>query len=175
MSILAGKKIVLIIASDGYRDEEFEQPKKILSSSGAEVIVASSSLEEARGTLGGKVKPDILLGDIKVDDFDCIVFVGGGGSSEYWDNPTAHKIAKEAYDSGKMVAAICIAPVTLANAGLLENKRATVYSSEIERLKNKGAIYTGKGVEVDGNIITANGPGNAKKFADSLVKKLSGK
>lgn len=175
MSILAGKKIVLIIASDGYRDEEFEQPKKVLASSGAEVIVASSSLEEARGTLGGKVKPDILVDDIKVDDFDCIIFVGGSGSSEYWDNPTAHKIAKEAYNSGKIVAAICIAPVTLANAGLLENKRATVYSSEAGRLKNKGAIYTGKGVEVDDNIITADGPGNAKKFADVLVKKLSGK
>ncbi|MCK4463207.1 MAG: DJ-1/PfpI family protein, partial [Candidatus Omnitrophica bacterium] len=158
-----------------YRDEEFEEPKKILASSGAEVVVASSSLKEARGTLGGKVKPDILVGDIKVDDFDCIIFVGGSGSSEYWNNPTAQKIAKEAYTSGKIVAAICIAPVTLANAGLLENKRATVYSSEIERLKNKGAIYTGKGVEMDGNIITANGPDNAKKFADVLVEKLSGK
>lgn len=172
---LAGKKVVLIIASNGYRDEEFEEPRKALSQAGAQVVVVSSSLKEAKGMLGGRAKPDILITDIKTSDYDCVVFVGGTGSSEYWDNPVAHKIAKDTYNSGKIIAAICIAPVTLANAGILKGRKATVFTSEIERLKSKGANYTGGGVEKDGNIITADGPQNARKFADILVKNLSGK
>ena len=175
MSLLAGKKAVLIIASNGYRDEEFEEPKKALSLSGCEVVVASSSLKEASGMLGGKIKPDILINDIKVEDFDCIIFIGGTGSSEYWNNPTAHEISKKAYDSGKILAAICIAPVTLANSGVLKDKKVTVYFSEAGRVKSEGAIYTGKPVEVDGNIVTADGPGSAERFANTLIEKLSNK
>jgi len=174
-AILSGKKVAMIIASNGYRDEEFEEPRKILSSNGAQITVASSSLKEAKGTLGGKVKPDTLINDIRTEDFDCIIFVGGAGSSEYWNSPVAHEIAKSAYTSGKIISAICIAPVTLANAGILNGKKATVFPSEVGRLRNRGATCTGRGVEVDGNIITADGPSSAKNFANTIVNKLSSK
>ncbi|NQT23588.1 MAG: DJ-1/PfpI family protein [Candidatus Omnitrophica bacterium] len=175
MPILSGKKVAMIIASNGYRDEELEKPREALLSSGAKVVLASSSLKEAKGKLGGSAKPDILITDLKVEDFDCIVFVGGAGSSEYWDNETALEIARKAYNEGKLVAAICIAPVTLANAGILKDKRATAYSSVVGKLKNKGAVCTKEGVVTDGNIITADGPQSAEKFAAALVEKLSAK
>ncbi|MBU1153352.1 DJ-1/PfpI family protein [bacterium] len=108
----------------------------------------------------------------KAANYDAIVFVGGGGSSEYWNNPAAHKIAKEMAVMGKVVGAICIAPVILANAGILNGKKATVFPSEIERLKAKGAIYTCAGVEIDGRIITANGPQSAALFGEAIVAAL---
>lgn len=67
------------------------------------------------------------------------------------------------------MSAICLAPVTLANAGLLEGKRATVYPSAKSFLKWKGATYTGNPVEVDGNIVTANGPEVAEEFAQAVA------
>jgi len=173
MPKLSGKKVAMIIASKSFRDEEFEVPREILVSNGAEVVVASSSLKEAKGTLGAKVKPDILISDLNVKDFDCIIFVGGSGSSEYWDNETALRIAKETYDDGKIIAAICIAPVTLANAGILKDKKATAYTTVLGKLKKKGAICERTGVAVDGNIVTADGPNSAQKFADIIVEKLS--
>jgi protease I len=100
------------------------------------------------------------------------VFIGGTGSSEYFNNPTAHSIAQEAAASGKLLGAICIAPSTLANAGLLDGRKATSYSSEEGNLKSKGATFTGAGVEADGKIITADGPSSAGQFGKALLEAL---
>jgi protease I len=167
------KKVVMIIASGNFRDEELLDTKRVLERNGIEVKVASGTLRSVEGMLGAKVRPDILVADINTKDFDAIVFVGGSGASEYWDDPLAHKLAQSAISENKIVAAICIAPVTLARAGVLKGKRATVFSSEIAELKASGANYTGKPVEKDGNIITADGPSAARAFAEEIVRALS--
>ena len=166
------KKAVMIIANDGFRDEELAQPREILEQNGIEVKIASSALSQARGMLGAKVKPDILLTSINAEDFDAIIFVGGQGASEYWDDPLAHRLAQEAIKQNRIVAAICIAPVTLAKAGILKGRRATVWSAEADQLKAGGANYTGEPVEKDGNIITANGPTSAREFGEEIVMAL---
>jgi len=173
MADLSGKKVVMIIASRNFRDEEFNEPYRLLKNSGAEVTIASSSLEQAVGMLGGTAKPEVLIGDVKAEDYDAVVFVGGSGSSEYFNNPTAHKIAQEAAAAGKVLCAICIAPSTLANAGVLNGKKATCFNSEAGNLKAKGADYTGSPVERDGNIITAQGPNAARDFAKAIAEALS--
>jgi protease I len=166
------KKVVMILAHENFRDEEFLQPAEILEKRGVEVKVASSKLGPAKGSQGMMVKPDMLLSEVKVNDFDAVIFVGGGGASEYWDDPVAHKLAQDACNLGKVVAAICIAPVTLARAGILKGKKATVWDSEGGQLKALGADYTGKPVEKDGKIITASGPFAAKDFGEEIIKAL---
>lgn len=166
------KKVVMIIAHDNFRDEEFLEPAEILEKNGIEVMVASSKLGPAKGKLGAMVKPDMLLKEVNIKDFDAIVFVGGPGAAEYFDDSVAHKLAKDAYASGKVVSAICVAPVILARAGILQGKKATVWESEGELLKSLGADYTGKPVEIDGLIITAAGPFAAKDFGEEIVKAL---
>ena len=173
MQSVKGKKAVMIIAQNNFRDEELLKPKEVLEKNGVIVTVASSSLKESTGMLGAKVKPDILFTNINVADYDAVIFVGGSGASEYWDNPTAHKIANEANNAKKIVGAICIAPVTLAKAGLLKDKKATTFSSTINDIKSAGAKYTGAEVEIDGNIITASGPAAAQKFGETIVKALN--
>lgn len=168
-----GKKVVMIIASQNFRDEEFQKPKAILEKQGAKVTVASSSLNKATGMLGATADPEVLYNHIKAQDYDAVVFVGGSGATEYWNDPTAHTIAQECVKNGKILAAICIAPVTLANAGVLTGKKATVWSSEVEQLKAKGVNYTGSDVQQDGQIITADGPTSADKFGNALVKALA--
>ena len=71
-----------------------------------------------------------------------------------------------------LLAAICIAPSILANAGLLEGKKVTSYSSEASNIKSKGANYTSRPVEQDGKIITADGPGSAKAFGKAIAEAL---
>lgn len=173
MAKLKGKKAVMIIAEKNFRDEELFEPKKILEAEGVKVIVASTSFNTARGMLGGKVKPDMLLSEIKVDDYDAIIFVGGSGASQYWNDSLAHNIAKEAVEKNKVLGAICIAPVTLANAGVLRGKKATVWPSERGKIEARGAIYTGESVQIEGKIITAEGPQAARKFGEAIAKALS--
>jgi protease I len=170
---LGGRKVVMIIASRDFRDEELQKPKSVIEQRGAQVTIACSTLGVVTGVKGMKVTPDILLDQVKVEDYDAVIFVGGPGSSEYWDDPKAHSIAKETVAADKILGAICIAPVTLANAGVLEGKKATVYSSEKGRLEASGAIYTGADVEVDGKIITGNGPGAAEEFGEAIARTLA--
>ena len=166
------EKVVMIIASQDFRDEELLEPKRIFEQNGLKVAIASKSLGMAQGMLGAEVKVDLLIENINVNDYDALIFVGGSGASVYWQDPLAHKLIKDAYSSGKIVAAICIAPATLANAGILKGKNATVWQSEAGQLKSKGANYTGNPVEKDGNIITAAGPFAAKQFGEQIIKSL---
>ncbi|MDD3428103.1 MAG: DJ-1/PfpI family protein [Caldisericia bacterium] len=169
---LAGKSVLMIIASNNFRDEEYLHPREVLENEGAKITIASSTKKEATGMLGTKVVPDILIDEVNIDDYDAVIFVGGSGANEYWENEKAHEIAKKAYEKSKVIGAICIAPVTLARAGLLKGKKATVYTSEIENIKKEGAIYTGNSVEVDGKIVTGNGPTAAKEFGEKIAELL---
>jgi len=166
---------LMIIAKTGFRDEEYFEPKSVLLKSGAEVVTASLSLGEASGMLGGKVMIDTTIDKINVSDYDGIIFVGGVGAAEYWENKVAHKIVKEAVEQNKILGAICIAPMTLAHAGVLKGKKATVFKSEVEKLKSYGAIYNGKNIEVDGKIVTASGPNVAKLFGEKVRDMLNKK
>ncbi len=169
---LQGKKVVLIIARQKFRDEELVEPRKLLAAEGAEVTVASSSLKEATGMLGTKAKADVLIDDVNAADYDAIVFVGGMGASEYYGNAKALELCQSAVAQGKLLAAICIAPGTLAKAGVLKGKKATCWKGSAAMLKQGGATFTGKAVEVDGRIITANGPKAAPAFARAIADAL---
>jgi protease I len=167
-----GKRAVFIIAHDKFRDEELFEPKKVLEDSGVEVVVASSSMDTAGGMLGATYKPDMLYEDINVEEFDAVVFIGGTGASEYWEDPKAHEIARKAWGDRKLVGAICIAPVTLAKAGLLSGKRATCFSSTRGDLESAGAELTGGGVARDGKIVTGEGPSAARAFGEEILRVL---
>ncbi len=163
-------KALFVIAPENFKDEEYFIPKKVLEENGVEVVTASLK-SEATSVAGKKTKVDVLLDDATTD-YDMIAFIGGGGSSVYFDNTKAHALAKEFNEQGKIVAAICIAPSTLANAGILKGKNATVFPSEKDNLEQKGAAYTGDNVTVDGNIITSNGPHAAEEFGNKIVENL---
>ncbi|MBI1953476.1 MAG: DJ-1/PfpI family protein [Candidatus Omnitrophica bacterium] len=172
MASLSGKKVLVIIASQKFRDEEYQKPRELLEREGAEITVASSSLAESTGMLGLKVKPDILLSSARMEAYDAVVFVGGLGSTEYWENPAAHALARKALESGKPTSAICLAPMTLANAGLLKGKKATIWKDAAGDFKTKGVVYTGKPVEQDGKLITGSGPDAAEAFGRALIEAL---
>ena len=116
---LTGKKVLMIIAHENFRDEELFHTKEELENVGASITIASTDTSTANGMMGGTANPDITINEVNVDDYDAIVFVGGTGSSVYFDNSKALEIAKQSYNKGKVTAAICIAPGILANSGIL--------------------------------------------------------
>lgn len=165
----------MVIAPENFRDEELFHTKEELERAGAETTITSSKTGEVRGILGARVTPDLKLDQVKVDDYDAVVFVGGSGSAVYFNDKRAISIAKAAFDKEKILCAICIAPVILANAGVLKGKRATAFPDDsVPTIKDKGATYTGESVEVDGKIITANGPAAAREFGRTIAKTLKG-
>ena len=167
------KKAVFIIAPVNFRDEELFQPKAILEKAGVSVTIACLVKGTAKGKLGATARPDILLKDVNVSDYDAVVFIGGGGAAVYLDDPAAHRLAQEAVKENKILAAICIAPAILARAGVLKGKKATVFPDDASELTAHGAVYTGKIIEKDGNIITGCGPEAATQFGQALAKELT--
>jgi protease I len=110
-----------------------------------------------------------VLADVHGADYDAVIFVGGRGYQ--LDDPEGQRIAREAVAEGRVVAAICIAPLTLARAGVVEGKRVTT-AVEPDVMEAAGATVTFAGVERDGNIITANSPGGARRFGEMIAVAL---
>lgn len=164
-------KILSVIAPKGYQDIEYNDSKQALEAAG-HFVVTASTVPEAEGKYGSRQKADFLLNKVNAEDYDAILFVGGPGSYDYFEDPIAHHLAHAFYQSGKLVTAICAAPSILANAGLLAGKKATCFESQAAHLKERGAIYTGHSVEQDGLVITADGPGSASAFGEKIVRAL---
>lgn len=171
------KKAVMIIAFRDFRDPEYFIPKEILEKAGVEVKTASNRMGTAIGAEGGDTKVDFLVSEINVSDFDAIIFVGGPGCLEALDNEDSYKVAREAAENNKILAAICISPVILAKAGVLKEKKATVWTdplgSQAKILRENGTIYEKRPVVVDEKIITANGPAAAEEFGETIVEVLT--
>ncbi|MFQ6036327.1 MAG: DJ-1/PfpI family protein [Sedimentisphaerales bacterium] len=169
------KTAVLIVGRENFHDRELFETMRILGSAGVQTVIASSQTGVIRGMLGSAAEARILLNQLRVDDYDAIVFIGGLGAREYFDNPVALDIARSAAAKGKVLAAISIAPTILAHAGVLRGVRATSFFSERAALQQAGATYTNAPVERDRQIITATGPIAVVQFAGAIIEALSGR
>jgi len=169
---MKNEKILMVVAPENFRDEEYQKPKEVLENAGYQVVTASKGVSVAKGMLGANISVDQDVISVNISDYSALVFVGGSGASVYFNDQVALNLAKEAISQGKVVGAICIAPSILANAGVLVGKSATCFSSEAGNLKAKGANYSGGSVTVDGEIVTADGPGSAEEFGRKILEVL---
>lgn len=172
-------RIAIIIAFRNFRDEEYFIPKEVFENAGAKVTTFSTAVGTAVGTYGGEAQVDKTLEEFAVQNFDAVVFVGGAGAKGLMESLDAHRIAQETVAADKVLGAICIAPTILARAGVLFGKKATVWSSPMDKsaikiLKEEGALYEERSVVVDGKLVTANGPKAAREFGERALLLLTG-
>lgn len=167
-------KVLMVVAQTGFRDEELMVPKEILERAGHSVKIASINRGKATGVKGAVIQPDMAAYEANPEFFDCIIIVGGPGSPALAERKEIRQLVEKANEKEKIVAAICLGPLTLARAGVLSGKNATVFPDRpaIQALRDSGAIYWTRPVVRDGNIVTADGPHNAGAFGDTLVEML---
>jgi len=166
------KRAVMILPSQGFRDEELIDAVRVLNASSILTVIAGPEVGAARGMLGTAIQIEIPLQQLDVDKFDAIVFVGGTGALQYVNNPLATSIAGEALRKGKIVAASSMAPMILASSGLLKGVSVTGFNGNRQSLASAGATYTGKPVERDRLIITSSGPAATVAFAKAIAEAL---
>jgi len=169
------KKAVLIIACRNFQDWEYSATKEVLEDEGIKIKTASDQKGIAIGKNGLEIKIDLSIEEIKLRDFEAVIFIGGGGALEHLDNEISYNLIKETIKQNKILAAICVSPVILAKAGILKNKKATVWWSSLDKkplkiLEENSVEFVDKNVVSDGKIITANGPAAAKEFGESILK-----
>ncbi len=174
------KKIVIVVAEKDFRDEEYFIPKSVFKKSGFDVVTVGSKKGVAIGLFGGEVVVENLPEEVDLKKMSAVVFVGGPGAVKYLDNEKFYKIIRSTEKEELALGAICISPLILANAGVLEDKEATVWSSDMDKtgvkaVKEGGAIYKEKSVVVDERLITANGPDVASDFANKVLEVIDKK
>lgn len=167
--------LLFVIAPERFRDEELAIPEEAFREAGIGVDIASTVPGICTGMLGGTVEAVMALGDADPDDYAGIVVVGGTGSQDHlWASAKLRALVRAFFEQGKVVAAICLAPVVLARAGILAGRQATVYPSPVavQEMKGAGANLVDIPVVADREIVTANGPDAAAQFADIILTKL---
>jgi protease I len=175
---LENKKVAIVLAFKDFRDAEYFVPKEILERAGVKITTVSTQKGKALGADGGEVEINLTLEELKADDFDGVVFIGGPGALKKLDNEKSYSLIRKIVSQNKVLGSICISPVILAKAGALKNKKATVWSSPLDKgpikiLKENGATYIPEEVVIDGNIVTANGPDASEEFGLKLVGVLT--
>ncbi len=176
MNDLDGKH-VLIMATDRFEESELFGPLELLRERGATVSLASLALDPILGTVhdepGRKIAPDLLIGDVDVDEHDALLLPGGVGNPDRLrGEPDAVALVREFADAGKPVAAICHGPWLLVEADVVRGRRVTSWPSIRTDLRNAGGEVVDEAAVTDGNIITSRNPDDLVAFTEALAAAL---
>lgn len=192
---LKGKKIA-VLAADGFEEIELTGPVWYFRELGAEVDIIAPKFNPAPARYGlstpemakdhimaiqylqpvGWIKVDRTADQIKVSEYDAVFIPGGAWNPDNlrYDKDVI-KFIQDFNKSGKLIAAICHAPVVLASADILKGRKLTGYWNIQSDLTNAGGIVSDVPVVVDGNIITSRHPIDVADFSRAvenwLVKK----
>jgi protease I len=169
-------KVLIVLAPEKFRDEEFTVPAAMVQKAGIGYDIASTRRGSCSGMLGAKTHATLSFEDVDPGFYDGILIVGGSGAQScLWEDKVLGEMVKHFHASFKVVAAICLAPVVLARAGILKGKKATFFNSPVsfEEMKAGGAVLVDKAVVSDSRIITANGPEAAKEFGETFIRTLT--
>jgi deglycase len=166
-------KVVIITPQREFQDEEFLQTKFVFESALMQIAVASSRSGRILGSQGTVGQADLGLADVKVEEYDAVVFIGGAGAVPYANNARVKDLARQAVTQDKVVAASGTAALILASADVVKSARVTGLAAHQQLLVLAGAAYTGATVERDGSLITSAGPLVAPQFARMIVQTLA--
>ena len=166
-------KNIAVIIANGTEEIECLTPVDVLRRTGANVHLISVSGEYPTCSHGVTIKADKLASEVDFSIYNAIVVPGGmpGATNISQDEKVVNGL-KAFAKQGKLIASICASPaVVLAKHNLIGNKKATCYPAQ-EFIDALGENYTGANVQVDENLITANGPKSAMEFSLAICKSL---
>lgn len=178
MSTLQSKKVGFVVANEGVEQVELTEPWKAVQDAGATPVL----LAPAPGTVqafnhldkADSFEVDQPVGEADPDEFAAIVLPGGvANPDQLRTDPDAVRFVRTIVESGRPVAAICHAPWTLAEAGVLVGRRLTSWPSLRTDLSNAGATWVDEELVVDGNLITSRKPDDLPAFCKELIAAIS--
>lgn len=169
---------VLMIATDGFENDELFKPRQALIDAGATVTLASIATDPIQGEKAGEkadtIVPDIILGDVDTEEFDALVIPGGVANPDKMRmQGRAVQIVEEFMDDDKIVAAICHGPWLLVEADVVDGRKVTSWPSVRTDLENAGADVVDEQVVVDGKLITSRKPDDIPAFNQAIIEALT--
>ena len=167
------KKPVVVLVSPGFEEVELTAPVDILRRLGIEVLLVGVQGLTVQGAHGITLRADMLLVDVNTDDYSGVMLPGGAASWTLRDTPAVLALVRDMHKAGKLVAAICAAPIALEAAGVLAGKNITCYPApDVRKDITSARSVSEDAVVTDGHIITGRGPGAAMEFGYALGEYL---
>lgn len=173
---LKGKKVAILI-TDGFEQIEMTSPREALEEAGATALIVSPKDGQVQGwnhfEKGETFDVDVPLGEARADDFDALVLPGGVANPDQLRVDAAVLVfVRQFFHQHKPVAAICHAPWTLIDAGVVDGRRMTSYKSVRTDLSNAGAIWENSEVVVDNGLVTSRDPNDLPAFNRKMVEEI---
>lgn len=162
-------KKAFVFLAPGFEETEAIGTVDVLRRGGVDAKTVSIHGErKVAGSHGIELIADALIAETDFSEADALILPGGMPGSNNLNNcELLCALLVEQYKAGRIVAAICAAPLVLGGLGLLKGRRATCYPGFEDTLI--GATYTGAPAETDGNVITGHGPGFVFQFGLALL------
>jgi protease I len=174
---LKGKKIAFL-AADMFEQVELEEPWKALEQAGAELELVSLKDGEIQGfnhyDKAGSFKVDKSAEEASANDYDALVLPGGVGNPDNLrQDENAVQFVRDFFEQGKPVGAICHAPWTLIEAGVVRDRTLTSFPSLQTDLRNAGANWVDEEVHVDQGLVTSRKPDDIPAFNKKLIEEFA--
>ncbi|MFA5534862.1 MAG: DJ-1 family glyoxalase III [Mariniphaga sp.] len=168
------KKVVTVHLAEGFEEIEAVSIIDVLRRAGLDVrIVSVTGQLDVTGSHGIRILSDVLFEDVDYGLVDLIILPGGmPGATHLKNHAGLQEQMKKFYRQGKLLGAICAAPLVFGHLGILRGHKATCYPGYEDQLR--GATVAGTDIEVSGNIITGKGVGVAVLFALKIVEIFKG-
>ncbi|MBA3234318.1 MAG: type 1 glutamine amidotransferase [Propionibacteriales bacterium] len=175
---LAGKTIAFAVAGEGIEQVELTEPWRAVEEAGGtpKLLSSESGTVQAYNHLdkADTFDVDATFAQADVGDFDALVLPGGVANPDALRlDDGAVSFVKGFFDANKPVAAICHAPWTLIEAGVVSGKTLTSWPSLRTDLTNAGAAWVDEEVVHDGGLVTSRNPDDLPAFCSTLVKAFS--
>jgi protease I len=174
MENLQGKKVAILVA-DGFEQVELIEPRKALEQAGAKTVIVSPAKGQVKGwnhtEWGQQLPVDVPLKLADAEDYDALLLPGGVMNPDHLRaDPVAQRFVRAFFEMGKPVAAICHAPWTLIDAGVVRNRRLTSYHTLETDLRNAGAQWLDQEVVTDANLVTSRKPDDIPAFNKAMIE-----
>ena len=171
---LNGKKIAFL-ATEGVEQIELTRPWQDLKEAGATLHLVSTEAEDVQGfnhlTAADTFKVDRITQEVLANDYDALVLPGGVA------NPDTLRLDKHAiafitafFTAGKPVAAICHAPWTLIEAGVVKGRTLTSWPSLKTDIENAGGKWVDQSVCYEQGLIPSRNPDDLDDFCSKLLE-----
>ncbi|MDX8418875.1 DJ-1/PfpI family protein [Stecheria sp. CLA-KB-P133] len=163
------KKTVLILP-DGCEEGEALTIADVLRRAEIDCKMCALENREVTGAWGNVIKADRVLS--RADEAADMIILPGGykGAENMCADRQLQEMLQQMNREGKIIAAICAAPLALEKAGVLKGHCYTSYPGIRDRLTD--GTWRDELVVSDGNLITSQGPALAWRFAYALVQAL---
>ncbi|MDQ3772791.1 MAG: type 1 glutamine amidotransferase [Actinomycetota bacterium] len=174
---LSGKRIAFV-AADGVEQIELTEPWDAVKGAGAEVHLLSVSSDDIQGfnhlDKGDTFPVDKLVADADASDYDGLVLPGGVANPDFLrtDKDTVDFV-RAFFEQHKPVSAICHAPWTLIEAGVLGGRTVTSWPSLQTDIRNAGATWVDEEVVVDEGLTTSRKPDDLKAFCAKTIEEFA--